>query len=283
MAQHGHGDDAVAFLQPDAAHTDGFASREHAHVSDSKANGLAASRGEQDIIRLRADAHADQPVALFQLHGDLAVRLHVDEVAQFIAADVAARGREHDLAVGPGGFILRQRHDGGDRLAFLQRQQVDQRLAARLRVAERQAIDLRLVDHAAGREEQHRRQGVRNEHLAHEVLVARRHARAAASTAPHADPQQIGRALAADYIVTGSIRRRSAKLRLSAQLIQTDSGNQVWAERFDRGAEDLFAMSDELVRTIVGTLVGRVRQAGSALARRKAPANLAAYDCVLRG
>ena len=101
--------------------------------------------------------------------------------------------------------------------------------------------------------------------------------------APHADPQQIGRALAADYIVTGSIRRRSAKLRLSAQLIQTDSGNQVWAERFDRGAEDLFAMSDELVRTIVGTLVGRVRQAGSALARRKAPANLAAYDCVLRG
>ena len=98
-----------------------------------------------------------------------------------------------------------------------------------------------------------------------------------------ADLQQVGRALNADYVVTGSIRRRGSKLRLSAQLTQTESGNQVWAERFDRGAEDVFAMADELVRIIVGTLVGRVRQAGSALARRKPPANLAAYECVLRG
>jgi TolB-like protein len=100
---------------------------------------------------------------------------------------------------------------------------------------------------------------------------------------PGSDLQRIGRALDADYVVTGSIRRHGSKLRLSAQLTQTESGNQVWAERFDRGAEDVFAMADELVRTIVGTLVGRVRQAGSALARRKPPANLAAYECVLRG
>jgi len=84
-------------------------------------------------------------------------------------------------------------------------------------------------------------------------------------------------------VVTGSIRRRGSKLRLSAQLTEIESGNQVWAERFDRGAEDVFAMADELVRTIVATLVGRVRQAGSVLARRKPPANLAAYECVLRG
>jgi adenylate cyclase len=100
---------------------------------------------------------------------------------------------------------------------------------------------------------------------------------------PGADLQRIGRELAADYLVTGSIRRRGAKLRLSAQLTATESGNQLWAERFDRGAEDVFAMADELVRTIVGTLVGRVRSTGSALAKRKAPANLAAYECVLRG
>lgn len=98
-----------------------------------------------------------------------------------------------------------------------------------------------------------------------------------------ADLQQVGRALNADYVVTGSIRRRGNKLRLSAQLTQVESGNQVWAERFDRGAEDVFAMADELVRTIVATLVGRVRSTGSALARRKPPANLAAYECVLRG
>ena len=101
--------------------------------------------------------------------------------------------------------------------------------------------------------------------------------------APGADLQQVGRALNADYVVTGSIRRRGGKLRLSAQLTQVESGNQVWAERFDRGAEDVFAMADELVRTIVATLVGRVRSTGSALARRKPPANLAAYECVLRG
>ena len=100
---------------------------------------------------------------------------------------------------------------------------------------------------------------------------------------PGADLTRIGRALNADYIVTGSIRRRGAKLRLSAQLTEVDSGNQVWAERFDRGAEDVFAMADDLVRIIVGTLVGRVRSTGSALAKRKAPANLAAYECVLRG
>jgi TolB-like protein/tetratricopeptide (TPR) repeat protein len=100
---------------------------------------------------------------------------------------------------------------------------------------------------------------------------------------PGADLTRIGRTLNADYIVTGSIRRRGAKLRLSAQLTEVDSGNQVWAERFDRGAEDVFAMADDLVRIIVGTLVGRVRSTGSALAKRKAPANLAAYECVLRG
>jgi TolB-like protein/Tfp pilus assembly protein PilF len=100
---------------------------------------------------------------------------------------------------------------------------------------------------------------------------------------PGSDLKQIGRALNADYVVTGSIRRRGGKLRLSAQLTQIESGNQVWAERFDRGANDVFAVADELVRTIVGTLVGRVRSTGSALARRKPPANLAAYEWVLRG
>jgi TolB-like protein/Tfp pilus assembly protein PilF len=101
--------------------------------------------------------------------------------------------------------------------------------------------------------------------------------------APGTDLQEAGRALKADYVVTGSIRRHGGKLRVSAQLTETASGNQVWAERFDRGAEDVFAMADELVRTIVATLVGRVRSTRSALARRKPPANLAAYEYVLRG
>ena len=96
------------------------------------------------------------------------------------------------------------------------------------------------------------------------------------------DLQEICRALGANYVVTGSVRRRGAQLRLCAQLIAADGNNQLWAERFDRSAEDVFAVADELVGTIAATLAGRVRSAGSALAKRKLPANLAAYECVLR-
>ena len=94
-----------------------------------------------------------------------------------------------------------------------------------------------------------------------------------------ADLREVARALGADYVVTGSVRRQGSRLRLSAQLTAADSRNELWAERFDRSTEDVVAMADELVRTIVGTLAGRVR---AALAKRKPPANLRAYDCVLR-
>lgn len=98
-----------------------------------------------------------------------------------------------------------------------------------------------------------------------------------------ADLQGVGRQLAADYLVTGSIRRRGTKLRLTAQLTATGDGTQVWADRFDRPVMDVFAVADELVRSIAATVAGRVRSAGSARAQRKPPANLAAYECLLRG
>ena len=83
-------------------------------------------------------------------------------------------------------------------------------------------------------------------------------------------------------MVTGSIRRRGPKLRLSAQLTATESGNQLWAERFDRGVEDVFEMADELVRIRRNPGGPRaVRELGPR--QRKSPANLAAYECVLRG
>lgn len=97
------------------------------------------------------------------------------------------------------------------------------------------------------------------------------------------DPQHVGRELGAGYIVTGSIRRQGAKLRLTAQLIDAADGTQLWAERFDRDAEDIFQVADEVVRTVAATLAGRVRSLGSALAKRKQPANFAAYDWMLRG
>jgi TolB-like protein len=98
-----------------------------------------------------------------------------------------------------------------------------------------------------------------------------------------ADLGRIARELDVRYIVEGSVRRLGERTRISAQLIDTESGSHLWAERFDREIADVFRLQDEVVQTIVGTLVGRVQAADAERARRKPPASLAAYDCVLRG
>jgi adenylate cyclase len=93
----------------------------------------------------------------------------------------------------------------------------------------------------------------------------------------------IGLKLGVRYVVEGSIRQIGNRVRVTAQLVDTGSGNHLWAERFDRSVDEIFAVQDEIVQTIVATLVGRVRAADADLAKRKAPTSLAAYDCVLRG
>ncbi|MEX2649497.1 MAG: adenylate/guanylate cyclase domain-containing protein [Alphaproteobacteria bacterium] len=97
------------------------------------------------------------------------------------------------------------------------------------------------------------------------------------------DMQRVGRELGARFLVEGSVRRMGERIRVTAQLIDAESGNHLWAERFDRPMADLFAVQDEMVRTIVGTLVGRVQASAAERAGRKPPSNWAAYDYVLRG
>ena len=89
----------------------------------------------------------------------LPARLTCAKSRQLVAPDRAARRREHHVERRPVGLVLRQWHDRRDALALLERQHVDQRLAARLRRRKRQAPDLFLVDLAARGEEQHRRMG----------------------------------------------------------------------------------------------------------------------------
>ena len=72
-------------------------------------------------------------------------------------------------------------------------------------------------------------------------------------------------------------------MRITAQLVDTETGNHVWAEKYDREMADIFAVQDEVVRTIVSTLVGRVWEADTERAKRKPPTSLAAYEYVLRG
>ena len=98
-----------------------------------------------------------------------------------------------------------------------------------------------------------------------------------------ADVGRIGRALGVQFVVEGSVRRRGEEMRITAQLADAASGEEIWAERFDREPREIFAVQDEIVRTIVGTLAGRVQAAGAERAQRKPPASLDAYECVLRG
>ena len=85
-----------------------------------------------------------------------------------VVANITSRDSQVELVLGQG-------HDGGDALALLERQKIDQRLAARLRRRERQPPDLLLVDLSGGREEQHRLMGRGDEQARDEILLARRH------------------------------------------------------------------------------------------------------------
>jgi TolB-like protein/class 3 adenylate cyclase/tetratricopeptide (TPR) repeat protein len=96
------------------------------------------------------------------------------------------------------------------------------------------------------------------------------------------DVVRVGRELKVQYVLEGSVRKIGNKIRITAQLIEATSGSHVWADRFDRAQDEIFAVQDEVVRMIVGTLVGRLQAVGVEEALRKAPASLAAYDCVLR-
>jgi adenylate cyclase len=97
------------------------------------------------------------------------------------------------------------------------------------------------------------------------------------------DIKQVALDLNVRYIVEGSIRRMGEHIRIGVQLIDGETGNQVWGERFDRDQADFFAVQDQVVRTIVSTLVGRVEVAAVERMSRRAPASLAAYECVLKG
>ncbi len=89
--------------------------------------------------------------------------------------------------------------------------------------------------------------------------------------------------LNAGYIVEGSVRRAGGRIRITAQLIDGVSGIHIWADSYDRDLEDLFAVQDEVTRTIAARL--GVSMQGVALQRvmKKSPSELDAYECVLRG
>jgi TolB-like protein len=96
------------------------------------------------------------------------------------------------------------------------------------------------------------------------------------------DIKQVARELNVRFVVEGSVRRLGERIRVSVQLIDTETGSQIWSEKFDRDAAAIFEVQDRVVQTIVSTLVGRVQISVNERARRKPTTSLAAYECVLK-
>jgi adenylate cyclase len=96
------------------------------------------------------------------------------------------------------------------------------------------------------------------------------------------DMVRAGRELGVDYLVEGSVRRLGGRIRITVQLIDAATGNHIWAERYDQTLEELFDVQDEVVRTIVATLFGRMQADTLEGVKRKHPSNLTAYEYVLR-
>src|SRR5499427_7295849 len=96
------------------------------------------------------------------------------------------------------------------------------------------------------------------------------------------DVKQVGRELGVRYVLEGSLRKAGNRVRLTAQLIEAGSGRHVWAERYDRALDDIFAVQDEITLSVVGYIEPSLRQAEIERAKRKRPDNLDAYDLYLR-
>jgi adenylate cyclase len=95
--------------------------------------------------------------------------------------------------------------------------------------------------------------------------------------------QQVAREFGVDYIAEGSVRKAADRVRVTVQLIDGETETHVWAERYDRKLEDIFAIQDEVTSAIASTLFGRVEAARHDRVQRKLTANMAAYECVLTG
>src|SRR5580698_4997241 len=93
--------------------------------------------------------------------------------------------------------------------------------------------------------------------------------------------QEVAREFGVDYVLEGSVRKVGDRIRVTVQLIDAETDRHIWAERYDRKLEDIFAIQDEMTCAIAATLPGRVEAATHDRAKRKPTDNMAAYECVL--
>jgi len=97
------------------------------------------------------------------------------------------------------------------------------------------------------------------------------------------DVKQIGRELGVRYVLEGSVRRGGNRIRITAQLINAETGNHLWAERYDRYPADIFAIQDEITMAVAVAIAPAVAQMERHRAVRKPPENLGAWEAYQRG
>ncbi len=96
------------------------------------------------------------------------------------------------------------------------------------------------------------------------------------------DIKEVGRKLGVRYVLEGSVRKASGKVRIAGQLIDAVTGAHIWADRFERDLTDIFALQDDVTVAVVSAIEPKLLQTEIAEAARRRPENLTAYDFYLR-
>ncbi|WP_049823602.1 adenylate/guanylate cyclase domain-containing protein [Bradyrhizobium sp. WSM2254] len=96
------------------------------------------------------------------------------------------------------------------------------------------------------------------------------------------DIRQVGRELGVRYVLEGGVRKAGDRLRISAQLVEAETGAHLWADKYDGAREDIFDLQDKITECVVGIVEPSVRKSEIERALRKRPESLDAYDLVLR-
>ena len=96
------------------------------------------------------------------------------------------------------------------------------------------------------------------------------------------DIRQVGRELGVRYVLEGGVRKAGDRLRITAQLIEAETGAHLWADKYDGALEDIFDLQDKITERVVGIVEPSVRKSEIERSLRKRPENLDAYDLVLR-
>ncbi len=97
------------------------------------------------------------------------------------------------------------------------------------------------------------------------------------------DVKLVGRELGVRYVLEGSLRKSGNRIRVTAQLVEAETGNHVWAERYDRDLADIFAVQDEITEAVTIAIAPAIAEAEMQRAMRKPPQNLDAWAACQRG